>query len=126
MRRGVYLSRDFGVTWPTFVELPTSAGVYSLTFASGSRFFVGTSEGEVYRGQRSDTSWNVSRIDNVAGHPLGLRGLISDIGIDWADASLNSVYACFSAMRAASGILMVLPGKCAVGRRAHRVAICST
>ncbi|MGZ5503242.1 MAG: WD40/YVTN/BNR-like repeat-containing protein [Chthoniobacterales bacterium] len=94
-RCGVYLSTDFGATWPTFIQLPTTAGVYSLTFASAMRFFVGTAAGEVFRVTRSGASWNITRIDNVSGHPLGLQGLISDVAIDWADASLNSVYVCF-------------------------------
>jgi photosystem II stability/assembly factor-like uncharacterized protein len=94
----VYVSQDFGATWPTKIPIPTDAGIYSLTFASPTRMFVGTSAGEVFRVQRSGTTWNVTRIDDVASRPLGLRGLISDIAVDWADASLNSVYVSFGGL----------------------------
>ncbi len=98
VRPVVYLSPDFGVTWPTVVPIPTTAGIYSLAFASATRFFVGTSAGEVFRVQRTGTAWNVTRIDNVPAHPLGLQGLISDIAIDWADASLGSIYVAFGGL----------------------------
>ena len=91
----VYVSRDFGATWPTTLQVPTSGGVYSLTFASASRFFVGTIAGEVFRFDRSGTSWTCTRIDNAGAGALGLRGLIADIAVDWSDTSLASIYIAF-------------------------------
>ena len=94
----VYLSRDFGATWPTNIPIPTNGGIYSLVFASTSRLFIGTSAGEVFRADQAGTSWNVTRLDNVAAGPLGLHGLISDITPDWSDATLASVYVAFGGL----------------------------
>ncbi|MBA2622951.1 MAG: hypothetical protein H0U88_04935 [Chthoniobacterales bacterium] len=98
MRRVVYLSNDFGATWATIIPIPTAAGLYSLTLASATRFFVGTAAGEVFRVQRSGATWTATRIDDAGAGPLGLRGLISDIAIDWADASLASIYVSFGGL----------------------------
>src|SRR6266567_8200295 len=35
----VYVSGDFGATWPTIIPIPTQGAVYSLAFASASRLF---------------------------------------------------------------------------------------
>jgi photosystem II stability/assembly factor-like uncharacterized protein len=94
----VYISEDFGETWPTEpgVELQTEGtkgGIFTLTFASASRFFIGTTTSKVFRADRSGDSWDVNPLHNATAGPLGLReGLISDIAIDWADASLASIY----------------------------------
>jgi hypothetical protein len=94
----VYVSKDFGATWPTTLPVPTSGGVYALTFASASRFFVGTSAGEVFRFDRSGASWACTRVDNAGAGALGLRGLIADIAVDWSDASLASIYIAFGGL----------------------------
>jgi hypothetical protein len=91
----IYLSLDFGATWPTAVDLPTSGGVFCLTFASARRLFAGTTAGEVFRLDRAANSWNVTRIDDSSPAPLGLQGLISDVAIDPADTTLVSVYVAF-------------------------------
>ena len=92
----VYLSTNFGASWlATTVDLPTSGGIYAMAFASGDRFFVGTTEGEVFRADKAGTSWNLTRLDDVAAGPLVLKGLISDIGIDWQDPGTNSVYIAY-------------------------------
>jgi photosystem II stability/assembly factor-like uncharacterized protein len=91
----VYLSQDFGATWRTRVPLPTSGGVFCLTFASAKRLFAGTTAGEVFRLDRGSRSWSVTRIDDASPAPLGLQGLISDIAIDWSDTTLTSVYVTF-------------------------------
>jgi hypothetical protein len=91
----VYLSQDFGTTWPTRVPLPTSGGVFCLTFASSKRLFAATTAGEVYRLDRGPRSWSVARIDDASPAPLGLQGLISDVAIDWSDTTLASVYVTF-------------------------------
>lgn len=97
-RPTVYLSNDFGANWPTKLQIPGSAGLYSLAFASASRFFVGTAAGDVFRVDRSGNSWTPVRLDNAAAGPLGLRGLIADIGVDWTDASLASIYVAFGGL----------------------------
>jgi hypothetical protein len=91
----VHLSKDFGATWTVEVQIPTSASLYSLTFASPKRFFVGTTAGEVFRVDKSGSAWKPKRIDDAAAGPLGLRGLVADIAIDWEDATLASVYVTF-------------------------------
>jgi len=80
---------------PNVIPLPTADGVYSLAFASASRFFVGTAGGEVYQGDRSGTGWNTKRLDNAVAGVLGVTGLVSDIAIDWSDATLSSIYVTF-------------------------------
>jgi hypothetical protein len=93
----VRLSDNFGASWPDdkVVSIPTSGVIYSLALASPTRFFVGTSQGEVFRVERAGQSWNPIRIDNVPAGPLGLSGLVSDVAIDWTDATLSSVYIAF-------------------------------
>jgi hypothetical protein len=93
--RDVHLSNNFGASWPTTVRVPTGGIVYSLAFASAKRFFTGTSQGEVFRADRSAQGWTLTRLDNITAGPLGLRGLVSDIAIDWADPSLASIYIAF-------------------------------
>lgn len=94
--QSVHVSTDFGASWPDpTVDLPTQAAIYALAFASGSRFYVGTTAGEVFRADQSGDSWQLTRIDNVAAGPLVLQGLVSDIGIDWADPSTNSIYIAY-------------------------------
>ena len=96
---GIYVSDDFGVTWPAVasptLSLPSGAGgVYSMVFASPSRLYFGTTAGRVYRADLVGGTWSSTRIDNAAGGALGLVALISDIAVDWSDASLSSIYVC--------------------------------
>jgi hypothetical protein len=93
----VYLSEDFGATWPVGkrVNIPASESLFAIAFASPSRFFVGSTIGEVFRADRAGNSWNVTRLDNATAGPLGLVGLISDVAVDWADATQASVYIAF-------------------------------
>ncbi len=95
--QSVFISKNFGSTWPAnpSVSLPATGSVYSLVFASASRFYVGTSEGEVFRVDKGASGWSPLRIDNIGANPLGLTGLVSDIGIDWSDASGASIYIAF-------------------------------
>jgi hypothetical protein len=94
----VYLSEDFGETWPMEVEVPSGAGIFAPNFASAPRFFIGTTAGEVFRVDHSGSSWKVTRLDAAAAGPFGLRGAISDIAIDWADASPASIYIAFGSI----------------------------
>jgi len=93
---GVAISTDFGNSWPTQVAFPDTADLpYSMVAASATRFFVGTSNGQVFRLDNTGGSWAFTRLDNVTAGPLALSGLVSDIAIDWSDASLSSIYICF-------------------------------
>jgi photosystem II stability/assembly factor-like uncharacterized protein len=91
----VHLSQDFGETWPNSVQIPTNALIFAIAIASLSHFYVGTTAGEVFRLNRSGNAWTVTRLDDADAGPLGLRGLISDIVVDWSDASLDAMYISF-------------------------------
>jgi photosystem II stability/assembly factor-like uncharacterized protein len=91
----VYLSSNFGSSWTKEIPIPSVGGIFSMTFASVNRFFIGTTAGEVYRADLSGNQWQVSQINNANAGPLALRGLVSDIAIDWTDASGASVYITF-------------------------------
>lgn len=94
----VYLSQDFGATWPNSVQVPTRAMIFAITFASAWHFYVGTTAGEVFRLDRSGNTWMVDSLHDASAEPLGLRGLISDIAVDWSDSSLNSIYISFGGL----------------------------
>ena len=93
----VNISNDFGATWPAanIISIPTAGGIFAMRFASASRLFVGTTTGQVFRLDRKGGQWKVSRLDNAAGGPLGLHGLVSDVAVDWADPSVASIYITF-------------------------------
>jgi hypothetical protein len=92
----IQISTDFGTTWPVSVALPAaSPQTYSMVAASATRFFLGTATGQVFRLDNTGGTWALTQIDNAAGGPLPLSSLVSDIAIDWSDASLSSVYICF-------------------------------
>ena len=95
----VFVSKDFAASWAMQFNLPPSSGnVFALAFASTSRLYIGTTQGGVFRADRLGNTWTVARLDDAAGGSLGLEGLITDVGIDWADASLGSVYVTFGGM----------------------------
>ena len=96
----IYISTNFGKTWPASpLTLPTQGGVFSMDFVSGTRFYLGTTRGEVFRMDRSTGgNWTTKRIDSASAGPLGLQGLVSDIAVDWSDSSGNSVYIAFGGM----------------------------
>jgi photosystem II stability/assembly factor-like uncharacterized protein len=97
----VYLSYDFADNWLPPITIPGGADAgdaFALAFATASRLFIGTTQGQVFRADRSGNSWSVARLDNVPAGPLGLTGLISEVAIDWADATGGSVYVAFGGM----------------------------
>jgi hypothetical protein len=97
----VFISDDFAGSWSMQLTLPggNAAGlVFALAFASPKRLFIGTTTGQVFRADRSGSTWNAVRVDDAAGGALGLEGLITDVALDWADPSLGSVYVCFGGM----------------------------
>jgi hypothetical protein len=94
----VYVSDDFGATWPpasAAIRLTGAAGeVFALAFASRTRLFIGTTKGKVFRADQSASAWTVTPLDGTVGH-LGVAGVITDIAVDWADPALNSIYVAF-------------------------------
>jgi photosystem II stability/assembly factor-like uncharacterized protein len=94
--RSVHFSTDFGDSWLSdTVDLPTQASIYAITFASGTRLYVGTTGGEVFRVEKAGNTWQKQRVDNVSTGALPLQGLICDIAIDWVDSFTNSIYIAF-------------------------------
>ena len=96
----IYVSDNFGLTWPALaspsITLPAGAtGIYSMVFASPTRLYIGTVNGRVFKANLAGGAWTATRIDNVAAGALPLTGMISDIAIDWSDATLNSVYIAY-------------------------------
>jgi hypothetical protein len=94
----VLISTDFAATWASnqALSLPGDAGnVFALKLASPTRLFVGTTNGQVFRADFGAGSWTLARVDDIAAGPLGLTGLISDIDVDWSDATLASIYVTF-------------------------------
>ena len=99
----VFISRDFTTSWPAGgrLQLPGGAAagsVFALAFASATKLFIGTTRGQVFRASFASDVWTVTRIDDVAAGPLGLVGLITDIAVDWTDATLKSIYVCFGGL----------------------------
>jgi hypothetical protein len=89
----LFISGDFGTTWTPAITV--GGPIFAMIFASATRLFVGTTNGQVYRYDKSGSSWNATRLDNVAAGPLALTGLITDLEVDPADAAHNSVYLSF-------------------------------
>lgn len=87
----VYVSNDFGATWPVAVTIPR-AEIYSLVLATPKRLFAGTTSGDVYRIDKGTTRWSAVRIDDATRGPLALRGPVNDIAVDWSDTDLASIY----------------------------------
>lgn len=94
----VFISLDFGSHWPANqqITLPSSVGsVFALTFATPTRLFIGTTNGAVFRADHSGNTWTLAQLDTVSAGPLALKGLITDIAVDWADNVHASVYVSF-------------------------------
>jgi len=93
----IYISPDFGSSWPDQAALPAGSGsAFSLVFATATRLFVGTTTGRVFRlDDAGAAGWTVTRIDNVAAGPLTLQGRLSDIAVDTSDATRASIFVCF-------------------------------
>jgi hypothetical protein len=94
----VFISDDFGQTWPSdtahqfTIPAGSLTGIYSMIFASTTKLYAGFTNGRVYKAELSSGVWNTSRIDNATGGPLPLVALISDIAVDSSDSSGNSIY----------------------------------
>jgi hypothetical protein len=97
----VFISTNFATSWAVDLTLPGGAAVgaiFALAFASRTRLFIGTTRGQVFRADRSASTWGLTRLDNVAAGPIGLNGLITDVAVDWSDTTLRSVYVAFGGM----------------------------
>lgn len=90
----LFISSDFGTTWLAAITVPLGS-IFALAFASATRLFLGTTTGNVYRYDKSGSTWNATRLDNAVGGALPLTGLITDVEIDLADATLASIYLSF-------------------------------
>lgn len=90
----LYISSDFGATWGASVAT-LAQNIFALAFASPTRLYVGTTLGQVIRFDKSGTTWTQTRLDNVAAGPLPLSGIITDIEVDPAVATGDSVYITF-------------------------------
>ena len=91
----IYLSNDFGTTWPAGarVTLPAGAGrVFSMVFASATRLFAATTNGRVFRVDEAGGTWTATRIDDAAGGAMPLAALVTDIAVDRSDATLSSIF----------------------------------
>ena len=98
----IYFSANFGSTWPAASgsTLPAGSGrVFSMTFASATRLYAGTTNGRVFRLELAGGTWTATRIDNATGGALPLAGLITDITVDRSDATLASIFICFGGNR---------------------------
>jgi hypothetical protein len=89
----LFISTDFGATWGAAIAV--AQNIFALAFASPMRLYVGTTLGQVYRFDKSGTTWSPTRIDNVAAGALPISGLITAIEVDPADATGASIYITF-------------------------------
>lgn len=87
----VYVSTTFGNAWTTLPGAILGL-VFAMAFASPTVLYVGTTAGSVYRYTFAGGVWTQTRIDNVAAGALGVVGLITEIAVDLADASGQSIY----------------------------------
>jgi photosystem II stability/assembly factor-like uncharacterized protein len=97
----ILVSTDFAASWPMRITFPGGADagqIFALAFPSATRLYAGTTRGRVFRCDRSGSTWSVTRLDDAAAGPLGLEGLITDVAVDWSDASLGSIYIAFGGM----------------------------
>lgn len=97
----VFVSENFATSWGMKFKIPggDDAGqIFALAFASPTRLYIGTTRGQVLRADRTRKAWAITRLDDTAAGPLGLDGLITDIAVDWADATLSSIYISFGGM----------------------------
>ena len=88
----IQLTDDFGSTWTGIFTTSTGDRVYSLAFASKDRLFAGTTNGHIYRLDRSSGGWTAAQLDNASGGPLPLVAIITGIDVDWADPNHVSIY----------------------------------
>ncbi|HEX8169252.1 MAG TPA: hypothetical protein VF824_01790 [Thermoanaerobaculia bacterium] len=94
----VFFSRDFGATFSESLATGSAGEIYCLAFATATRLFAGTTKGEVLRIEKSGGAWNAAHLEEAAGGALGVVGPVSDIAIDTADATGESLYITMGGM----------------------------
>jgi hypothetical protein len=93
-----WISTTFGSGWKSIPEGTLEADrlgaiIRSLTFASATILYAGTTNGEVYLFENSGTRWNRTRIDTVDGNRMLIRGVpVTDIAVDPGDVTGKSIY----------------------------------
>jgi len=99
-----WISDTFGGGWQSIPNNNTTDRlgtgndfrIRAMVFASHSRLYVGTMNGQVYRYDESGGSWTRTRLDTMGGTAsLGLTGIVTDIAVDPADTSGDSIYITF-------------------------------
>lgn len=93
-----WISTTFGSSWQS---IPTGISpgdkltepIQTLTFASAIRLYAGTNNGDIYRFDKRGATWTRTGIDGSS-DPNGLpvRGPVTCITVDPADASGSSIY----------------------------------
>ena len=96
-----WISTNFGTAWQS-IPNNTLAGdqlngaIRSLTFASATKLYAGTMTGGVYRFDKSGAVWTRIQINTMGGaNSLPLAGVVTDIAVDRADVTGNSIYLTF-------------------------------
>jgi hypothetical protein len=93
----IHLSKDFGKSWSKIVTL--GGEMYSMVMASPKRIYAGLTNGQVFRVDQGTMGWKATRIDNVTAGALPDRGLpVSDIAVDFSDATASSIYIALGGM----------------------------
>lgn len=89
----LFISSTFGAAWSATPVATLPQRIFALDFASSSRLYVGTTGGQVYRLDRTGTTWSAP----VAIHDATLQvaGLITDIEVDPFDTTGSSLYVTF-------------------------------
>jgi hypothetical protein len=99
-----WISTTFGGSWSS-IPTGTLPGdrlddeITSLSFASASKLYAGTIGGGIYRFDHIGPAWTRLRLDTIGtgANALAVGGApITDIAIDPADASGNSIYIAFA------------------------------
>jgi hypothetical protein len=93
-----WISSTFGGGWQS-IPNGTLAGdslnnvISSLVLGSATRLFAGTMSGGVYRFVQAAGTWTRTQLDTIGGaSALPLAGPVTDIAIDYADATGDSIY----------------------------------
>jgi hypothetical protein len=94
-----WISTTFGGGWQSIPNGNLAADslndrIRSLAFASATKLYAGTMVGGVYRFDQAGGTWTRTQIDTV-GATRPLAGPVTDIAVDPADATGNSIYITF-------------------------------
>jgi hypothetical protein len=101
-----WISDSFGGGWDSIPNDNTSdclgsgSGfrIKSMAFASYTRLYIGTMNGRVYRYDEGATGWSRTRIDDDGGLPSDYSLPVTDIAVDLADATGDSIYVTFGGL----------------------------